>query len=132
MTVCHSCAPWIQESSIPALLCKGLKSKACRKNKKHSFSLSWLAQSVKNPPAVQKTQEDANSIPGSERSPGGGDGNPLQDSCLGNPMDRGAQWTAVQGVSRVRHDLVTKPPARILFQVSVFCLLKSCISNLQV
>ena len=33
MTMCHSCAPWIQESSIPALLCKGLKSEACRKKK---------------------------------------------------------------------------------------------------
>ena len=34
--------------------------------------------------------EDAGSIPGSGRSPGGGNGNPLQYSCLGNPMDRGA------------------------------------------
>ena len=32
---------------------------------------------------------DTGSIPGSERSPGGGNGNPLQHSCLGNPMDRG-------------------------------------------
>ena len=32
------------------------------------------------------------SIPGSERSPGEGNGNMLQDSCLGNPMDRGAWW----------------------------------------
>ena len=35
---------------------------------------------------------DAGSIPGSARSPGGGNGNPLQYSCLGNPMDRGAWW----------------------------------------
>ena len=39
---------------------------------------------VKNPPA----NADAGSIPGSGRSPGGGNGNPLQYSCLGNPMDR--------------------------------------------
>ena len=47
-------------------------------------------------------------IPGSGRSPEEGNGNPLQYSCLGNPMDRGAWWATVQGVVRVRHDLVTK------------------------
>ena len=36
--------------------------------------------------------EDADLIPGLERSPGGGNSNPLQYSCLGNPMDRGAWW----------------------------------------
>ena len=36
-------------------------------------------------------------------------GNPLQYSCLGNPMDRGAQWATVQRVARVRHSLATKP-----------------------
>ena len=36
------------------------------------------------------------------------------NSCLGNPMDRGACWALVQGVSRVRHDLGTKPPPPIL------------------
>ena len=46
--------------------------------------------------------------PGSERSSGEGNGNPLQYSCLGNPMDRGA-WRAIDnGVERVGHDLVTK------------------------
>ena len=42
--------------------------------------------------------------------PGEGNGNPLQYSCLENPMDRGAWRATVQGVARVRHDLVTKPP----------------------
>ena len=42
------------------------------------------------------------------RSPGEGKGNPLQYSCLKNPMDRGAWLAAVQGVARVRHDLATK------------------------
>ena len=46
---------------------------------------------VKNSPA---NAGDANLIPGSGRSPGEGNGNPLQYSCLGNPMDRGA-WRAV-------------------------------------
>ena len=44
----------------------------------------------------------------------GGDGNPLQYSCLGNPMDRGARKATVHGVTRDRHNLVTKsPPPKI-------------------
>ena len=50
---------------------------------------------VKNVPASAK---DAGSIPGSGRSPGEGNGNSLQYSCLGNPMDRGAWWAAVHEV----------------------------------
>ena len=42
------------------------------------------------------------------RSSGDGNGNPLQYSCLGNPMDGGAWWATVHGVAR--RDLVTKPP----------------------
>ena len=53
---------------------------------------------------------DPGSIPGSGRSPGEGNGYPLQYSCLENPMDRGAWWATVQGVTRVGHNLVTKPP----------------------
>ena len=49
---------------------------------------------VKNPPAHAG---DTGSIPGSGRSPGEGNGNPLQYSCLGNPMDRGAWWAIVHG-----------------------------------
>ena len=52
---------------------------------------------------------DPVSIPGSGRSPGEGNGNPLHYSCLGNPMDRGAWWATVHGVARVRHDWETKP-----------------------
>ena len=43
-------------------------------------------------------------IPGLGRSPGGGHVNPLQYSCLGNPMDRGAWWAAAHGWKRGRHD----------------------------
>ena len=43
---------------------------------------------------------DTDSIPGLGRSSGGRDGNPLQYSCLGNPMDRGAWWTTVHGVTK--------------------------------
>ena len=47
---------------------------------------------------------DLGSIPGSGRSPGEGNGNPLQYSCLENPMDRGAWWATVHRSKRVRHD----------------------------
>ena len=46
---------------------------------------------------------DVGSIPGSGRSPGEGKGNPLQYSCLKNPMDRGARWAIVQ--SPVKHQI---------------------------
>ena len=45
---------------------------------------------------------DPGSIPGLGRSPGEGNGNPLPYSCLENPMDRGAQWATVHGVSKSR------------------------------
>ena len=49
---------------------------------------------------------DPGSIPGSRRSPGEGHGNPLQYSCLENPMDRGAWQATVYGVARVRDDVL--------------------------
>ena len=53
-------------------------------------------------------------IPRLGRSPGEGNGNPLQYSHLGNPMDRGAWWATVHGFARVGHDLVTKlPPSKL-------------------
>ena len=55
---------------------------------------------VKNPPANAEDIRDAGSIPGSERSSGGGHGNPLQYSCLENPMDRGAWWDIVHRVAK--------------------------------
>ena len=55
---------------------------------------------VKNPSASAGDIRDGGSIPGSGRSPGGGYDNPLQDSCLENPMDRGAWWATVHGVAK--------------------------------
>ena len=52
---------------------------------------------VKNLPT---NAEDMSLIPGSGRSPGGGNGNPLQYSCLENPMERGACWATVCGVPK--------------------------------
>ena len=54
---------------------------------------------------------DPGSIPGSGRSPGEGNVNPLQYSCLENPMDRGPWPATVHGVARVGCNLVTKPPS---------------------
>ena len=60
---------------------------------------------IKNPPV---NSGDTSSIPGLARSPREGNGDPLQYSYLGNPMDRGAWKTIVHGVTRVEHDLATK------------------------
>ena len=64
---------------------------------------------------------DMGLIPGSERAPGEENGYSLQYSCLGNPMDREAWQATVHGVSRVRHNLVTKPlplESKPFFQVT--------------
>ena len=60
---------------------------------------------VRNPPV---NAGDVSLIPGLGRSPGDGHCNPLQHSCLGNPMDREVCQVTVYGVTRVRHDSVTK------------------------
>ena len=49
---------------------------------------------------MQEMSRDAGSIPGLGRSPGEGNGNPLQYSCLENPMDGGAWWATVHGVAK--------------------------------
>ena len=62
---------------------------------------------VKNLPANAGGIRDVGSIPGSRRSPGEGNGNPLQYSCLENFMDRGAWWAIVRGVVKSRTQLST-------------------------
>ena len=57
---------------------------------------SWVVQVVKNSPANGGVERYMGSIPGSGRSPGEGNGNPLQYSCLKNPVDRGAWLATVQ------------------------------------
>ena len=52
---------------------------------------------------------DPGSVPGLGRSPGERNGNPLQYSCLGKSLDRGAWRATVHGVTRVRYDLASKP-----------------------
>ena len=76
----------------------------------HTFLLAPLASSsspelqenyqvAKNLSASARDVRDKGSIPGLGRSPGGGHGNPLQHSCLENPMDRGAWHATVHGVA---------------------------------
>ena len=60
---------------------------------------------VKNLPASAGDMRDADSIPGSRRSPGGGHDNPLQYSCLENPMDRGAWQATVYRVAKSQTSL---------------------------
>ena len=68
------------------------------------FTLAFLiAQLVNHLPAMQETQIR---FLGQEE----GNGNPLQYSCLENPMDRGAWQAKVHRIERVSHDLATKPP----------------------
>ena len=62
---------------------------------------------MKNLPA---SAGDVGLIPGFDIFPGEENGNPLQHSCLGNPMDRGAWWATVHGVATVGHNLMTKLP----------------------
>ena len=72
---------------------------------------SLVAQTVKESAC---SAGDSGSTPGLERSPGEGNGTPLQCSCLENPMGRGAWWDAVHGVTRVGHDLASKQPPPLL------------------
>ena len=59
--------------------------------------VSLVAQRLKHLPPMRETPD---SIPGLGRSPGEGNGNPLQYSCLENPMDRGAWWAIIHGVAK--------------------------------
>ena len=84
---------------------------------------------VKNPPANAGDAGDLGSIPGLGRSPGGGNGNPLQYSCLENPMDRGAWQPTVQGVTSTQTQLNTHAyiplPVRVTISCIHYCLLNN-------
>jgi len=62
--------------------------------------MSQVVLVVKKPPASAGDTRDMGLIPGSGKSPGGGHGNPLQDFCLENPMDRRACWATVQRITK--------------------------------
>ena len=61
---------------------------------------------------------------------GEGNGNPLQYSCLENSMDRGAWWTTVQGLQRVRHDWATNTHMKFINMKSIITCLKKENSKL--
>ena len=67
-------------------------------------SLPQVVLVVKNRPANAGYTRDPSLIPESGRSPGGQNGNPLQYSCLQNPIDREAWWATAHGSQRVRHN----------------------------
>ena len=70
----------------------------------HTIRASQVVLVVKNPPANARDIREVDSIPGLGRSPAGGHSNPLQYSCLENPMERGDWWATVHRVVRVGHD----------------------------
>ena len=72
---------------------------------------------VKNPPANAGDTRDVSSIAGLGRSPGAGNGNPLQYSCLGNPVDRGAWRAIVHGVVKSETQLNTQ--SMLLTHISI-------------
>ena len=76
---------------------------------------------VKNPPDHAGDAGDAGSIPGSGRSPGGGNGNPLQFSCLENPMDRGAWRAKVHEVTKSQTQLSDWAPMKSYSNTGTHC-----------
>ena len=76
------------------------------------INTSQVVLMVKNPPANVGDIKDVGSIPGSEISPGEGNCNPLQCSCLENSMDKGAWWAIVHRVAKGKHDWVTNTHRR--------------------
>ena len=66
---------------------------------------SQVAPVVRKSPASAGDTRDTSLIPGLGRSPGEGDSNPLWYSCLEDPIDRGAWWAAVHGVTKSRTQL---------------------------
>ena len=70
---------------------------------------------VKNPPANAGDTRDTGLIPGSKRSPGEGNYNPFQYSCLENFMDRGAWWATVHGVTKSQTRLSDRAQTQMLY-----------------
>ena len=100
-----TCESWHKPSGCSEKAGSEKERKALWDIKKRKFrGPSLVAQTVKDPPA---NAGDPGSIPGLGRSPGEGNGYPLQYSCLENPVDRGACWATVHGLQRVGHNWET-------------------------
>ena len=76
----------------------------------HLCQDSQVVLVVKNPPASAGDVRDTGSVPESGRSPGGGNNNPLQHSCLGNSTDRGTWRATVHGAAKSRTHVSVKEP----------------------
>ena len=87
-----------------------------------TIGASLGGSAVKNPPA---NAGDMGSVPGSGRSPGEGNGNTLQYSCLGHPTDRGAQRATVHGVTKN----LDMTQGLTNTTTSVYCVLLCCDSQ---
>ena len=75
--------------------------RSCSKSSPASFGKGFpMALVVKNPPANTGETREEGSVPGPGRPPGGGNGNPLQYSCLENVVDRGAWWATVHSFAK--------------------------------
>ena len=95
-TQVHS-GPFVIILKLPSLL--GCYHSSLFSSLKHPRA-SQITLVVKNLPANAGEAEDTSLIPGSGRSPGVGNGNPLQCSCLEDLMDRGVWWAIVHGVAK--------------------------------
>ena len=92
---------------------------------------TFLVLVVKKPPANAGDIRDTSLIPVLGRSPAGGNGNPLQYSCLENPMDRGAWWLQSKGLQRVQHscsDLACTHAIEFLFTTDALNMFYGCWS----
>ena len=94
-------------TQISKLLTTKLKSSKTFSEHSNTFKL-WLASYLVEL-NVKFREESTKKYLFTTQLTGEGNGNPLQYSCLENPMERGAWWAAVHGVTRVGHDLMTKP-----------------------
>ena len=97
----------------------------------HRVGHDWsdlVAAVVKNRPAKVGDKRDTGSIPGLARSPGEGNGNPLQHSCLENSMDRGAWQATVHGVKKSQTQLNTHASISTYIHIfATFCFVHSSL-----
>ena len=105
-SICFTFCLFDESIAIPALI---------------STFVEYLDSVVKNPPANARITEAAGLIPESGRSPGRGNGSPLQYSCQDNLMDRGAWQATVHGVAKSQTQLSTH------YLTNFFHMLSICI-----
>ena len=93
--------------------------------------VSQVVLGVKNPPANSGDAKDEGLIPGSGRSPGVGNSNTLQQSCLENSMGRGSWQATVQGVAESQTQLSTEPMAQATANPKGASIVRPTLNRLQ-